>query len=125
MKEFTVKTSKRIEVLDITPKIESYLDDGNAVLIFAPHATAAISIGEFEPNIKTDYERFLAELCPKSDYMHNKIDDNAEAHILSAIIKPSLVVPVDNKRLVLGTWQRILLFELDGPRTRRIFVIML
>lgn len=123
MKSFTIQTTRKIEVIDITQEVQSRVSDGKAVLIFAPHATAAITIGEFEPNIKQDYERFYSELCPKSDYAHNSIDDNAEAHLLSSFIKPSLVVPIENGELVLGTWQSILFVELDGPRSSRKIVI--
>ena len=122
MLEFEVSTTKRIEVVDITSQVEERVKDGKAVLIFSPHATAAITIGEYEPNIKADYERFYEELCPKSNYKHNQIDDNAEAHIISSFIKPSLVVPVKDGKMVLGTWQSVLLVELDGPKKRRIVV---
>lgn len=125
MEEFRVSTKKRIEVVDITDEVQKKVQGKNskAVVIFAPHATAAITIGEFEPNIKKDYEKFYEQLCPKNiDYAHNSIDDNAEAHILSSFIKPSLVVPLKNGKLVLGTWQSILLVELDGPRERKIVV---
>lgn len=125
MRSFYVNTSERIEVIDITEQVEHSLGEGGAVLLFLPHATAALSIGEYEPNIKSDYEVFLHSICPKLNYLHNNIDNNAEAHILSALIKPSLVVPVKDKKLLLGTWQRILLFELDGPRRRRVIVSML
>jgi secondary thiamine-phosphate synthase enzyme len=57
--------------------------------------------------------------------MHNSIDDNAEAHLLSALISPSLTVPTENGKLHLGTWQRIMLVELDGPRKRRVIVKMI
>lgn len=125
MKQFSISTTKRIEVLDITDKVQSCLESGKAALIFVPHATAAVTLGEYEPNIKQDYERFYADLCPKSDYMHNRIDDNAEAHILSSFIKPSLLIPLQDGKLVLGTWQSILLVELDGPRSNRKIIVQI
>ena len=123
MKSFTISSNKKIEVIDITKEIEERISDGKAALIFAPHATVAITIGEHEPNIKSDYERFYSEICPKSDYLHNKIDNNAESHLLSSFIKPSLVVPIENGKLVLGTWQSILFVELDGPRSSRKIIV--
>ncbi|MBN2478588.1 YjbQ family protein [Candidatus Micrarchaeota archaeon] len=122
MKTISIKTSKKIEVLDITEKIADNAGECRAVLVFAPHATAALAINEYEPNIKSDYELAYQGIVPKEDYAHNKIDDNAEAHILSSILSPSLIIPVENKKLVLGTWQSILFVELDGPRTRRIHI---
>lgn len=125
MESFTISSKKKTEVIDITKEVGERISEGKAALIFAPHATAAITIGEYEPNIKKDYERFYSELCPKSDYLHNKIDDNAESHLLSSFIKPSLVVPIENGKLVLGTWQSILFVELDGPRSSRKVVIQI
>lgn len=123
MKSFQVETSKHIEVVDITMHVEHALTaKTKACLVFVPHATAALSIGEYEPNIKQDYEKFYSGLCPKSDYAHNRIDDNAESHILSSLLKPDLLIPVENGKLVLGTWQRILLVDFDGPRTRKIYI---
>ncbi|MCK4319224.1 secondary thiamine-phosphate synthase enzyme YjbQ [Candidatus Micrarchaeota archaeon] len=125
--DFTVETGKRIEVVDITEEVREKIKGkkGKACLIFAPHATAAITIGEYELNIKEDYEKAYEEIVPKLNYRHNAIDNNAEAHILSALIKPSLVVPMEDGNLVLGTWQSILLIDLDGPRKRRIVVEVL
>jgi len=122
--EFFVETRKRVEVIDITEEVEKRVGQGNACLIFVPHATAAVIINEYEPNIKSDYEKFFSRLA-KGEWMHNSIDDNAEAHLLSALISPSLTVPTENGKLHLGTWQRIMLVELDGPRKRRVIVKMI
>lgn len=119
--EFFVETRKRVEVVDITDEVAKRIDEGNACLIFVGHATAAIIINEYEPNIKADYEKFFSNLA-KGEWSHNSIDNNAEAHLLSALISPSILVPIKNKKLDLGTWQRIMLVELDGPRKRKITV---
>ena len=122
--EFFVETRKRVEVIDITEEVEKRVGQGNACLIFVPHATAAVIINEYEPNIKSDYEKFFSRLA-NGEWLHNSIDDNAEAHLLSALISPSLTVPTENGKLHLGTWQRIMLVELDGPRKRRVIVKMI
>jgi secondary thiamine-phosphate synthase enzyme len=119
--EFEVKTNKSIEVIDITGQVEERIKDGKACIVFTPHATAAIILNEFEPNIKSDYEEFFSKVA-KGNWKHNAIDNNAEAHLLSALISPSIVIPVEKGKLVLGTWQSIMLVELDGPRTRKIIV---
>ncbi len=119
--EFQISTGKSVEVIDITPEVEKRVKDGKACLVFTPHATAAIVLNEFEPNIKSDYEEFFSRIA-KGNWRHNAIDNNAEAHLLSALISPSIVIPVKNGKLVLGTWQSIMLVELDGPRTRRVVV---
>ncbi|MEM2908666.1 MAG: secondary thiamine-phosphate synthase enzyme YjbQ [Candidatus Bilamarchaeaceae archaeon] len=122
--EFYVETKKRIEIIDITSKVEERIGSGDAVVVFVPHATAALIINEFEPNIKADYENFFSKIA-KGEWKHNVIDDNAEAHILGALISPSIVVPAEGGKLSLGTWQRIMLVELDGPRKRRVIVKMI
>jgi secondary thiamine-phosphate synthase enzyme len=120
--EFSIRTNKKIDVIDITNEVGNRIDrNAKAVLVFAPHATAALTLGEYEPNIKEDMEKFCEKLA-SGNWQHNKIDDNAEAHLMSVLIKQSLLVPVENGKLILGTWQRILFIELDGPRTRRIIV---
>ncbi|MGB9719367.1 MAG: secondary thiamine-phosphate synthase enzyme YjbQ [Candidatus Anstonellales archaeon] len=122
MKEFFVETKKRIEVVDITKEVEAKIEKtAKACLVFVPHATAAIIINEYEPNIKNDYERFYSELA-KGEWKHNSIDNNAEAHLLSSLVKPFAVIPCENGKLVLGTWQRMMLLELDGPRRRKIII---
>lgn len=119
--EFSVSTNDAVEVIDITDEVEKRLGEGEACLVFTPHATAAIILNEFEPNIKSDYEKFFSRIA-KGNWKHNSIDNNAEAHLLSALISPSIVIPVEKGKLVLGTWQSIMLVELDGPRKRRIIV---
>ena len=119
--EFEVSTSRSVEVLDITSQVEERVKDGKACLVFTPHATAAIIVNEFEPNIKSDYEEFFSRIA-KGNWKHNAIDNNAEAHLLSALLSPSIILPVKNGRLELGTWQSIMLVELDGPRKRKVIV---
>lgn len=126
MEEFTVRTAAKCEVLDVTPQVCAMMKkSGNACLVHVPHTTAGITINEFEPNIRADYADFFTRLAPPADYRHNKVDSNAEAHLISAIIKPSVLVPMDKGRLALGTWQCILLVEADGPRERKIYVQVL
>lgn len=124
--EFFVETKKSREIVDITDMVKGALK-GNVkegvCIVYAPHATAGIIINEYEPNLERDFLNFFESFVPKGDYEHNKIDDNAEAHMLSAFFGSGKVVPVAGGRLVLGTWQRILLCEFDGPRKRRIVVI--
>ena len=119
--EFELSTSKSVEVVDITSEVEKRVKDGKACLVFTPHATAAIILNEFEPNIKSDYEEFFSRIA-KGNWKHNAIDNNAEAHLLSALISPSIILPIKNGRLNLGTWQSIMLVELDGPRKRKVSV---
>ena len=91
--------------------------------MFVPHATAAVAINEnADPNIGEDLQEALAKLIPEGTWRHDRIDDNGAAHIKAAIVGPSETVPVKSGRMVLGTWQGLMLLEFDGPRERRVFV---
>lgn len=124
MGSFSVETNKRLEVVDITEEVEKAVSDkkAKAVLVYVPHATAALVINEFEPRLKSDMEEFFSSLVPDKHWRHDKIDDNASSHLLSALLSPSAIVPLENGKLALGTWQRIILVDLDGPRNRKITV---
>ena len=127
MEEFFVKTRRKFEVIDITAKVREIVKQAGApeglCCVFVPHATAAIAINEnADPNIGEDLQEALAKLVPEGIWRHDRIDDNAAAHIKAAIVGPSETVPVNNGRLLLGTWQSLMLVEFDGPRERKVFV---
>ncbi len=128
--EFTVETRQRIEVVDITEMVEravreSGVRDGVAV-IHLPHATAALVLNEYEAGLVEDMVRLVTEIFrPGADWKHNLVDSNAHAHLASALIGSTRLIPVRGGRLLRGTWQNILLLELDGPRTRRVVVEVL
>ena len=120
--EFSIRSSQPIQLLDLTDSVAALVKGvkEGICLVYLPHATAGIIVNEYEPNIEQDFLEFFSKLVPKSaEWKHNKIDDNAEAHLKSALAGPSATVPVADGKLVLGTWQRILLCEFDGPRRRR------
>ena len=124
--EFSIQTAREKEILDITPGVaqavaKSGVKEG-VCLVYVPHATAGIIINEFEPKIAADYISAFDRLFPKGNWRHNEMDNNAEAHLKSAATSPGESVPVSGSRMVLGTWQRILLCEFDGPRKRRVIV---
>ena len=123
MKEFTIKTRERIEFVDITDNVQKAVDIENGIcLVFATHATCAIFLNEYEPRIVKDYRTILETIVPPKNYYHNQIDDNADSHLRSALIGQGKTIPVRNSKLHLGTWQRIILVELDGPRSRNVVV---
>jgi len=124
-----VSTRERVEVIDITDDVEreverSGVKEGIAV-VYTYHTTTAIVINENESGLKEDIVSILSKLIPTgAGYMHDRIDSNADAHLRSIILGNSVVVPVKNGKLDLGTWQRIMFIELDGPRRRRVSVIV-
>lgn len=123
-KEFTFSTRKRLEVVKVTELVEgvvkeSGISDGLAV-VYVPHSTLAVMVNEYEPRIVEDYLRWIERYVPpNAGWRHDEVDDNAHAHIASAIIGSSRVIPVRNGRLALGTWQEVMVVELDGPRAAR------
>jgi len=128
MKIITMATTKRNELIDITPQVnniiaESKVKDG-ICLVYVPHATAAITINEnADPNIADDFLKVLGKMVPEHDnYEHDKIDGNAAAHIKASIIGPSEAIPMENGQLALGRWQDIFLCEFDGPRQRKVYI---
>ena len=96
------------------------------VTVFVPGATAAVTAMEFEPGGVQDLKQMLERLIPREgDYAHNRLnyDTNSHAHMRAAIVGPSESIPVDAGRLLLGTWQEIVLIDFDDrPRERTVLV---
>lgn len=126
--EERISTKERVELIDITTIVEESVRRSGIrngfCLVYAPHATAAIIANENEGGLVRDIVKALSELFPRNGkWLHNRIDDNAAAHIASSIISSSRIFPVIDGRLVRGTWQNIFFVELDGPRgVRRILI---
>ena len=124
--EFSVRTAKAKDMVDITDRAAELIAKSKVMdgicLVYIPHATAGLILNEFEPNIKQDFESILERLFPPGNYKHNAIDDNAEAHLKSGIVGSSIALPITRGSLDLGTWQRIILCEFDGPKERRVIL---
>ncbi|HIC99272.1 MAG TPA: YjbQ family protein [Pyrodictiaceae archaeon] len=125
--EFGVTTSSRIEIVDITSEVENVVArsgiKNGVCIVHLPHATAALMLNEAETRLWQDYLRLVKEIFkPDWDWQHNIIDSNAHAHLASGFIGQTRILPIKDGRLVRGTWQNILLLELDGPRHRRVVV---
>jgi secondary thiamine-phosphate synthase enzyme len=130
LKSFTVRTERDISIKDITKHVEkavreSSIESGIAV-IFIPGSTASVSTMEYEPGLLKDIPRVLQKIAPLNyDWEHHKTwhDNNGASHILANLLGPSLVVPFENKRLLLGTWQQIVLMDFDRTaRERKVLV---
>src|SRR5262249_52440763 len=88
--------------------------------------TAAVVINENDdPNICTDVLDALDRLVPAGIWRHDRVDGNAASHIQAVMLGPGETIPVQDGRLLLGTWQAVMLVELDGPRERRVLVTVL
>jgi secondary thiamine-phosphate synthase enzyme len=127
MPELTIHTRKTQEMIDITSQVgevvrRSGIGNGLCV-VYVPHATAAIVINEnADPNVCQDILDALSRMVPEGAWRHDRIDNNAAAHIKATILSPSEAVPVQNGNLRLGTWQSVMLVEFDGPRDRTVIV---
>jgi secondary thiamine-phosphate synthase enzyme len=124
-KALTLSTREKYQLIDLTGSIEKIVYESGVqsglCLVHASHATAAIICNENESGLLNDILRKVKEIFPPgAGYLHDRIDDNASSHIASALIGASRAFPIEDGRLVRGTWQNIFLLELDGPRTRRI-----
>ena len=126
-REITVRSRERYEVIDLTSEVarlvaEAGIEEG-ICSVYVPHATAAIVINENDdPNLCTDLLDALDKLVPDGMWRHDRVDRNGAAHIKAAILGPGEAIPVRDGRLLLGTWQAVMLVDLDGPRQRRVIV---
>jgi secondary thiamine-phosphate synthase enzyme len=127
MQEFLVKTERKSQIIDITATVadivrQSAVREG-ICCVYTPHTTAAITINENDdPNVCEDILEALAKLIPEGIWRHDRIDNNAAAHIKASLIGPSEAIPVQDGKLMLGRWQAVMFVELDGPRERRVIV---
>ncbi|MCP4152453.1 MAG: YjbQ family protein [bacterium] len=111
------------ELLDIVGRGE--IKDGQ-VLVFVPGATGALSTIEYEPGLVQDFPELMERIIPeKRIYHHNEAwhDGNGHSHLKATLIGPSLTIPFENGRLILGTWQQVIFLEFDNkPHNRKIAV---
>jgi secondary thiamine-phosphate synthase enzyme len=129
-KELSFSTRSQREVVDLTTPIlkavrESKVKNG-ILLVQLPHATPSLVLNESESGLKQDLLNTLDSLIPvRGGYLHDRIDDNAHAHLKSAFIGSSRVLPIVNGEIIRGTWQNFLVIEQDGPRTRRLAIFVM
>jgi secondary thiamine-phosphate synthase enzyme len=129
-RRFELSTRSHNEVVDITAEVraivaESGIADGICT-VFTAHATAAVTINENDdPNIGTDFLNALKKMVIEHNgWMHDRVDNNAAAHIKSAMVGPSETIPVEQGKLALGRWQNVFFCEFDGPRANRAIVVV-
>ncbi len=122
----TITTKKKDQVVDITETVETHLrntlDTDGVCVVFAAHTTCALTTADLDPGTDQDLLNALRHLLPQLTYRHPHDPFHAPDHILSSIIGPSIAIPYHNRKLLLGTWQRVILVELDGPRQRTVHI---
>ncbi len=122
-----LRTLRRVEVRDITDQVTDLCRASDApdglLVVTTEHTTTGLCVNEAEPGLLQDLQAWLDRTVPVAEsFAHNRVDDNADAHLRAILLGHSVCVPVVHGTPGLGRWQRILFVELDGPRTRRVRV---
>jgi secondary thiamine-phosphate synthase enzyme len=131
VEQLTVRTERHTQVVDITAQVRSVVNGsaGSAVLVYVPHTTAGVTINEnADPNVARDFEMALERIAPEGwGWQHiEEGEENAPSHIRASLMGPQVLIPLsDGGELALGTWQGVFFCELDGPRTRSVYVSVL
>ena len=120
--EIEIKTNKRVELLDITDRIQPLVVTDGILVAFVTHTTAGVYVNENEPGLIADVVDMLDRLVPQKSYQHNRIDSNADSHLKAILVGNSAVIPVEQGKLRMGTWQRLFFCEFDGPRRRKVHI---
>lgn len=121
MQNIAIETKKKKEVIDITDEAEKFLPQEDGLChLFLRHTTAALTTADLDPGTDLDMLDAFRAMVPKLRYRHPHDPSHIPDHILSSLIGTSLAVPVEKGKFALGTWQRIVLIEFDGPRSREL-----
>jgi secondary thiamine-phosphate synthase enzyme len=131
--DFSLKTSGDSDLIDITGKVTNVLKDSGIssgiVTIFVPGSTAGVTTIEYEEGAVRDFQGAIERIAPKGIHYHHDArwgDGNGYSHIRASLLGPSLTVPFSSAKLLLGTWQQIVLIDFDNrPRTRRVVIQVL
>jgi secondary thiamine-phosphate synthase enzyme len=126
MKKFEVQTGSREVFVDITRQVEEEVRKSDIksgiCIVYVPHTTAAVTINEnADPTVRQDILMTLRKAVPDSlPYAH--AEGNSPAHVKSSLVGASITIPIEEGKLVLGTWQGVFFCEFDGPRRRQVYV---
>lgn len=130
VRSISVKTTAETDIIDLTPFVEKAVAGwpslNGAVTLFIPGSTAALTTIEYEKGAVNDLKKAIERMAPEDLYYeHNERwgDGNGYSHVRAALIGPSLHIPVTAGRLLLGTWQQIVLLDFDNrPRERQVML---
>ena len=123
MNQIEVQTGSHRQMVDITRQVATAIEgSGDGIChVYVPHTTAAVVINEHaDPDVARDLIAAYEKMIPNIRFAH--AEGNSDAHLMSTVLGGSVTVPVENGRLRLGTWQGIFFVELDGPRTRKVWI---
>ena len=130
MREFDLTTERRTQLLDVTGKVREALAGavGAAALVYVPHTTAGVVVQErADPAVARDLERALGRIVGEEwGWEHVEAgEENAPSHVRAALTATSVLIPLRDGQLALGTWQGVFFCEFDGPRRRKVYVTTL
>jgi secondary thiamine-phosphate synthase enzyme len=131
VREISLKTERRTQLLDITEQVEQALNGANgaaAALVYVPHTTAGVTINEdIDPKLANDLEQAMEKIVEDGwSWRHDDADGpNAPSHVRASLMSPEVLVPLDAGKLALGRYQGIFFCEFDGPRERKVYVTAL
>jgi secondary thiamine-phosphate synthase enzyme len=131
VRELTLKTDRRTQLIEITDQVRAALDgaDGAAALVYVPHTTAGIAINErIDPELVDDLERAFGRVVDDGwEWKHSDEDGpNAPSHARASLASsPQVLIPLRDGALALGTYQGLFFCEFDGPRDRKVYVTVL
>jgi secondary thiamine-phosphate synthase enzyme len=129
MTAFPIETNERVQFIDVTEEVAHEVARSGvrrgAVLVYVPHTTAGVTINEnADPSVRRDMQMALERLVP-ADLPFSHREGNADAHVKATLVGSSVIVPIEDGRPALGTWQGVFFAEFDGPRRRRLIVQLL
>ena len=130
MTKFQLSTEGFSDIVNISSQVKEAVDSSDVeegfALVFVAHSTAAVTTIEYEQGVLEDLKEAVEKIAPRDgSYHHNKTagDNNGDAHVKAALLGPNLMIPIENGKLQLGTWQQPVLIDLDNrPRTRELTV---
>jgi secondary thiamine-phosphate synthase enzyme len=131
-KSFSVRTKGDTDIINITAQVSNALEESklkNGILtVFVSGSTAGITTTEFEPGLLKDLPAFFEKLIPKSAHYHHDLtwgDGNGYSHVRAALLKSFFTVPFVNGKMILGTWQQIILIDFDNRHRHREIVVQI
>jgi secondary thiamine-phosphate synthase enzyme len=128
VREIAIRTTRRTQLVEITEDVQSAVEGVNgasAVLVYVPHTTAGVTVNErADPMVARDFETALEKIVDDGwTWKHIELgEENAPSHIRASLMSPQVLVPLDDGKLALGTWQGVFFCEFDGPRDRKVYV---
>lgn len=121
----TVHTTADRQIFDITEHIEKILEGDGVANVFVKHTTAAITTADLDPGTDLDLLEAIEAMTPKKQWRHPHDPSHFPDHLWAAVIGPGVLLPFRGGKLQLGTWQRVILMEFDGPRDRQLDITLL